>query len=429
MSTIEQRLPYHVGRFTLGWTLLVLALLPLVALGFYAYYQQYTEGEIVTGMRDIGTMGGAPWGLYITFMVFSMGVGVAGISVAAMVRVLHMDALRPMVRMAEVLSIIALLMGGTAVIIDLGQPVRGLINLMKYGRPQSPFFGTMSLSIAYMMAAMLYLYLDGRRDAMKCARVPGRLRWFYRLWASGYTDTPEERARHDRAAFWLAIAILGLVVIYHATLGFVFGLQVARPGWFTPLLALWHLTLNAVSGIGGVLILIAAFVRYGLKQQNVLTLVAFRQIANLMMVFIAAFLFILAVEVVTSTYEAPPAESQATLAQITGDYAWITWLSLAFLGLAFFQLFGMFALRRHSLIVIVESAGLVTVATFLQRYIVVLPSQTHGTLLPYGIGSYSATWVEYSVVAGLIALGALMFAVFTKVFPIMDMPDGEEGAS
>jgi flagellin-like protein len=143
-----------------------------------------------------------------------------------------------------------------------------MINLMRYGRPQSPFFGTMSLSIAYLMAATLYLYLDGRRDAALCARVSGRLQWFYRIWAAGYQDTPEQRETHDKAAFWLAVAILILVVVYHATLGFVFGLQVAQPGWFTPLLALWHLTLNAVSGIGGVLILVAATVRLTLGARD-----------------------------------------------------------------------------------------------------------------------------------------------------------------
>lgn len=428
MSTIEQRLPQKVGRFTIGWALLVLGLLPFVVLGIFAYARQYVEGDIVTGMRDLGTMGGAPWGLYITFMMFSMGVGVAGISVAAMVRILHVDSLRPMVRMAEVLSIIALMIGGTAVLVDLGQPVRGLINLMKYGRPQSPFFATMSLSIAYIMAATLYLYLDGRRDAMLCARVPGRLRWFYRLWASGYTDTPEERARHDRVAFWLAVATLMLVVVYHASLGFVFGLQVARPGWFSPLLTLWHLTLNAVSGIGGVLILIAAFVRVGLNQKDVLSMAAFRQIANLLMVLIAAFLFVLALETMTSTYEASEVESRVTLAQLTGEYAWLAWLSVSFMLLAFFQLVGMAVMRRYHLIMIVECAALVTVATFLQRYVLVLPSQTHGSLLPYGIGSYSPSWVELSVIAGLIALGGLLFAAFTKVFPIIELPDDEEAA-
>ena len=138
MATTATRLPYGVGRPGIRWAVLMVVLLSLIGLGIYAYSVQYAEGEVVTGMRDIGTQGGAPWGIYITFMVFSMGVGVAGISVAAFVRVLRMETLRPLVRMAEVLSVVALIMGGLAIFADLGQPVRGLVNLMRYGRPQSP---------------------------------------------------------------------------------------------------------------------------------------------------------------------------------------------------------------------------------------------------------------------------------------------------
>jgi Ni/Fe-hydrogenase subunit HybB-like protein len=40
-------------------------------------------------------------------------------------------------------------------------------------------------------------------------------------------------------------------------------------------------------------------------------------------------------------------------------------------------------------------------------------------LLPYEPGSYFPTWVEFTVVAGLFALGALLIGLFMKVFPIV----------
>lgn len=429
MVATVSKLPYSVGKFSLGYLAMVVVLLALIGVGAYAYSQQVIEGDIVTGMRDIGTRGGAAWGIYIVFMLFSIGVGVAGISIVALARVMNVTALQPLVRTAEVLSIVALMVGMLAVMADIGNPVRGFINLMRYGRPQSPFFGTMTLSVAYLIATFVYLYLDGRRDAALCARVSGKMRWFYRLWAAGYKDTPTERARHDRAVFWLAISILVLVVVYHATVGFVFGTQVARPGWFTPLLSLWHLNLNAASGVGGVLIITAAVLRVVLREKDRLNIDVFRVLGLLMMFFIATFLFIWAIETMTSTYEAPNAETRATAAALTGPYAWITWLSLGLMVLAFFQLFGQYVARRYSLPIIVESAVLVTIAAFLQRYVLVLPSQTHGTLLPYGAGSYAPTFVEYGVIVGLLAIGVLLFAVFTKIFPILEMTHSEGGTS
>ncbi len=71
----------------------------------------------------------------------------------------------------------------------------------------------------------------------------------------------------------------------------------------------------------------------------------------------------------------------------------------------------------------------VNVAAVGKRFLIVVPSQTHGRLLPYETGSYSPTWVEYSIVIGLMALGALAILTFFKVFPIMDVSESGEEAS
>ena len=231
-TRVIRELPYGIGRVGPGFFVLVAALLALVVLGIVAYSRQFIEGEVVTGMRDLGTMGGAAWGIYIAFVVYFVGVSFAGITVAALIRLLNLEHLRPVSRMAELLTVIALVLGAIAVMVDLGQPGRGIINLLRYARPQSPFFGTFTLVIsAYLIASMVYLYLDGRKDASLCAQRPGRLQWFYRLWAAGYEDTPEHRERHRRASWWLSLFIIPLLVIAHSTLGFVFGLQVAAFGW------------------------------------------------------------------------------------------------------------------------------------------------------------------------------------------------------
>lgn len=74
----------------------------------------------------------------------------------------------------------------------------------------------------------------------------------------------------------------------------------------------------------------------------------------------------------------------------------------------------------------VVSGVLVNLAAVGKRLLIVVPSQTHGTLLPYPAGHYAPTWVEYSIILGLFALGTLLYGLFVKVFPIMDVA-GEEG--
>ncbi|MFQ5914829.1 MAG: NrfD/PsrC family molybdoenzyme membrane anchor subunit, partial [Nitrospinota bacterium] len=395
MAARAEQLPYGVGRFTGAWYALVGILVALVVWGVIAYSRELAQGLIVTGMRNIGTMGGSTWGLYITIAIYFVGVSFAGITIAVLIRLLNLEYLRPVSRMAELLTVICLLLAAPSIILDLGRPLRGIVNLFLYARPQSPFFGTFTLVIAgYLFASLVYFYLAGRRDAALCAeRSRGGLRRFYRVWAAGYGDTPEERERHRRTSFWLAIAILPLLVTAHSTLGFVFGLQVGRPGWFSALQAPGFVVMAGVSGLG-LLIVIGAIMRRALGVQDQLDMQVFKWLGNFLMILTVTYLYFTVVEWLTTTYAAHHHEVAISTALLVGEYAWLFWLSVGTLVVAFVLLFAQFLTGRYRLGVMVLSGILVNAAAIGKRYLIVVPSQTHGTLLPYGSGSYAPTWVE-----------------------------------
>ena len=84
-------------------------------------------------------------------------------------------------------------------------------------------------------------------------------------------------------------------------------------------------------------------------------------------------------------------------------------------------------LWRSRIAAAVTAGILVNLAAIFKRILIVVPSLTHGSLLPYGVGKYTPTWVEYSVILGLAALGVLLYALFMKVFPIIELaPEGGE---
>ena len=421
MATSAQNpiLPQGVGRINKAWMLFFGLALAVFGFGVYAYSVEASEGMIVTGMRNVGTMGGATWGLYVAMLVYFIGVSFAGITVAALIRVFKLDGLRPIGRVAELLTVVSLVLGGIVILVDLGNPIRGAINLFKYARPQSPFFGTFTLVIAgYLFASLVYLYLGGRRDAAIMAKYPSRFQWFHRVWASGYQDTEAERKRHAQTSFWLAIAIVPLLVIAHSTLGFVFGLQVGRPGWFGNLQAPAFVALAAVSGIGNIIVL-GAIVRRLLDDKRRLNIDVFAWLGKILLASLLVYLYFMVVELLTLVYATPVAELQLSEALLSGRYAWIYWGSVAALTLSLLGLAWQ-ALRKHwSLGWLVASGVLVNLGAIGKRYLIVVPSQTDGMLLPYAVGSYSPTWVEYSVVAGLFALGAILIGGFIKAFPAL----------
>jgi molybdopterin-containing oxidoreductase family membrane subunit len=413
----------HAGK---RFYLLAAVLLAVFGFGIFAYSRQLTEGAIVTGMRDLGTMGGVPWGLYIVFLIFFVGVSFAGITVAAMIRLLNLEQLRPIARMAELLTVISLVLAAITVIADLGQPLKGIINLFQYARPMSALFGTFSLVIAgYLFASLVYLYLDARRDSALLARQPGRGQWFYRLLAAGYKDTAEERKRHRQVTWALALTIVPVLIIAHSTLGLIFGIQIGRPGWFSALQAPSFVLLAGVSGMG-LIIIIAAIFRsvYRLKEQ--LSLKTFAMLANFTWVVTGSYIYLIIVEVLQATYAAATLEATLTGEMLGGAYSWLFWSSVGLILISFFILFGQFLRQRYNIPLIVIAGVLLNLAAIAKRYLIVLPSQTHGSLLPYASGTYSATWVEYSFILGLFALGTLAYMVFIRVFPIMETPESGE---
>lgn len=425
-TRVMRELPYGVGRPGPAFFAVITVLLALVVLGVVAYVYQLSEGLSVTGMRDIGSMGGSAWGLYIAFDVYFVGVSFAGITIAAIIRLFNLEHLRPVARMAETLTVVSLILGAFSVLPDLGRPLVGIKNLFQYARPESPFFGTFTLVLSgYLFASLVYLYLDGRRDAALLARQPGRLQGLYRLWAAGYQDTPEERERHHRTTFWLALAIIPLLVAAHSTLGFIFGLQGGAAGWYSALQAPSFVILAGVSGVGH-LIIMAAIARFALNLREELPLKVFVWLGNFLWILLAAYLYFMVVELLTALYGGHHHEVRVTESLLTGRYAWIFWSSVGFLVVSFVMLLAQFLSRRFSLWFIVLAGVLVNLAAIGKRFLIVVPSQTHGRLLPYETGSYSPTWVEYSIIVGLMALGALVMVLFFKAFPIMHIGESEE---
>jgi Ni/Fe-hydrogenase subunit HybB-like protein len=262
------------------------------------------------------------------------------------------------------------------------------------------------------------LWLDGRADAARVVAGGGRFTFLHRLWAFGWKGTASERWRHQQASFWLSIVILPLLVVAYSTLGFVFGIQGGRPGWFGALQAPGFLVLAAISSTSTLLV-IAALARRALRLEEEISTQVFLWLGNVLWMLGLVYLYILVVEILTASYAAAEADTRVARAVVVGPYAPMFWTMVVGLVLPTGLLFAQFLRRRVSIGWAVVSALVLNFATILKRILIVVPSQTHGQLLPYRDGSYHPTWVEFSTILGLLALGTLSYLVFVKLFPIV----------
>jgi molybdopterin-containing oxidoreductase family membrane subunit len=394
-------------------------LVALIAWGAYGYLQQRLHGDVVTGMRTIGD-GGAAWGLYIAFDITFAGLAFAGIAVASIARFFRVRELRPFSRMALLMAVIALMMAGLCVLADLGRPLAGLLNLPRYARTQSPFFGTFTMIIgAGLTASLVQLYLSSRADAALLARRGGLLAPIHRLIAAGWKDGAGERNRHRITSAVLSAFLFPLIVVAYSTLGFVFGIQSGRPGWFSAIQAPSFVVLAGISGIG-LLVVVAGIVR-ARGAGELLPERGFRWLGIALNVLLLVYLYFLAVQELTSRYAATAADTRVAHAITSGPYAPLYAFSVGCL-VAAWAVLGLQLMRRRSSIRVAMLAGvLANMGAIPMRVLIVVPSQTHGVLLPYPTGSYAPTWVEVAVVSGLLALGTLLYVGFARVFPLVPL--------
>lgn len=413
-------IPMSVGRPSLAWFATCAVLVCIVALGAFGYAQQRLHGDVVTGLRTLAE-GGAAWGVYICCDVIFVGFAFACLTLTAVTRLFRIRTLWPLSRIAEVLAVASLSLAGLCVIADLGRPLHGLIYLPKFARTGSPFFGTFTLIMgAGLSAAALYLLLDGRADAAWCARHATRTRPVYRLLALGYQDSSAERRRHRQVSFWLSMVLLPLMLVAYSTLGLVFGIQGGRPGWYGALQAPSFVVLAAASGLGVVLV-VAALARRTLDLARELPDVAFRWLGNALGILVLVYMYLLGVEELTARYTPSQAQARLSHALSQGDFARPFWFMIACFTVALVFLFVRGLTRRTNAFDAAFAGLLVNAGALLKRFLVVVPSQTHGSLLEWPSRGYMPSWVEWSVVAGALALGTLMVLVYAKVFPIVPL--------
>jgi molybdopterin-containing oxidoreductase family membrane subunit len=415
--------PGVLPRPRLGWYALVAFGAGLLALGLRAYAIQLERGDIVTDLRDPGR-GGAAWGLYISLYVYLVGVSFAGITVASIARLFKLHVLEPVTRIAELLTIAALIAGAIAVLADLGRPDHGLVSLPALARPSSPFYGTFTLVVAgYLFSSVVAFFITSRRDAARMVHDgPRTLRWFYRLWASGYRDTPAEHARHGRTTFWLALTILPLLVVAHSTLGLIFGIQVGRPGWYSALMAPAFIVLAGASGIGMLILVVVVLRRMlGLRIPDA----PIHWLGGFLWVLCLMYLYFTIVEELTASYAGPALDRHVAHAIVAGRFSRSFAVAIGCLVLGFAIPFVQYLRARPSVTGTAIAGALVNAGALVKRLLIVVPSQTHGSYLALEEGAYSPSWNEWAILAGISSLVLLIILGFARIFPLVP---GEERA-
>ena len=418
MSHLEQTVFAPLRNSGIGFCILFVVLAALVAWGTFAYIYQLVDGLGVTGL-------GRPvyWGIYLTNFVFFIGISHAGTLISAILRVTQANWRRSITRIAEAVTVFALCVGGLQILIDLGRPDR-ILNMVFFGRYQSPFLWDLTCIGIYFLSSITYLYLpmipDFARMRDKLTDVAGWRKWLYRFAALGWKGTHEQHRRLEIAIAMMAIAIIPIAVSVHTVVSWIFGMTV-QPMWHSTIFGPYFVVGAIFSGIA-TLFIAMALMRKVLHLEPWLSDKQFNYLGILFLVMSAFWCYFTLSEYLTTFYGALTDEMNVANAKIFGDFNWAFWTMIFCNAIVPFAVL----LWRRTVTTTVFVAICVDIGMWLERFTIVAPTLTRPRIA-FESSIYQPTWVEASITFGSLALFALLFVIFFKLFPSLAIWEVEEG--
>jgi molybdopterin-containing oxidoreductase family membrane subunit len=413
-SPDEALLLAPLTRTSRGFTFLVGLLATVVLAGVLAYVWQLSRGLGVTGMnRPIY------WSVYIVNFVFFIGLAHSGTFISAILRLVGAGWRTPLARAAEAITVFSIPFGAGSILIDLGRVDR-MFNVFLYGRFGSPLLWDVTSVSLYLLSSIVFFYLALLPDLARCrdrlTDVPPWQRGTYRILALGWQGHPEQYRRLEKVLDGMAVFMSLLVVTVHTVVAFVFSMTL-QPGWHTAVLGPFFLVGAVFSGSGAVVVAMAVLRRV-FHLEEVLTRKHFDHMRQLLIALTLVWLYFMVAEYLTTFYGQEIPEMRVFYQKFTGAYAIPFWAMFTLCFAVPFPI--LLTVGKRSIGWMVAAALVINVGMWLERYIVVLPTLTRPHLLnELAMGSYTPTVIEWSITAACFAGLLLLYALFTRFFPVV----------
>ena len=407
-------------RFYAATLLLGLSLLAAVL----AWSYQIHRGIGVAGIRYP-----VMWAFYITNFVFWIGISHAGTLISAILRLVNAGWRRPITRCAEAITVFALMIGSMFPIIHLGRPWL-FFWLIPYPNERliwpnfrSPLMWDFMAINTYLIGSVTYLYLPMVPDlAAVRDRSRGLRRKIYSLLALGWQGTATQWNRLERAISIMAVIIVPVAVSVHTIVSWDFAMTL-NPMWKSTIFGPYFVVGAIFSGIAA-LILAMAVLRKILRLEEYLKPLHFDNLGKLLLTMSCLWFYFTFAEYLTVWYNNEPHELVVFRSKVSGRYAPLFWTMMAGNFVIPMILLGIRRLRTIAGTAI--AAFTVVVAMWLERFLIIVPTLAHPRL-PFVRGTYAPTWVEITITVGTVAYFALLYLIFTKLFPIISLWELKEG--
>lgn len=358
----------------------------LMCSGAFAYSIQLDRGLGATGMHDH-----VSWGFYISNFAFLVGVAAAAVILVMPTYILHDVDFKRAVLIGEAVAVSAVLMAIAFVVVDVGGPGRLWHAL--------PMIGL--LNFPRSLLAWDILVLNGYL-ALNFA-IP-----LYLLYSRYCGRSPDKR----KYVPFVLLSILWAVSL-HLVTAFLFAGLPARPYWNSSLLGPRFLATAFTAGPALIILILAGIRRFTDFEIGQATL---DKLAMVVTVAAQTCCVMTISEVFTETYRSThhALSAKYLFFGLHGHDRLVPWIWLS-IGLMFAStaVLSVHRFRRNLTVLLICCAALFGAVEIEKGMGTIIPGFVPE---PWGkIHEYSPTWVEFTVGAGIAAMGAFVFTVLAKV--------------
>jgi molybdopterin-containing oxidoreductase family membrane subunit len=412
----------QIEKTSKWWYIWASVFIVLIISGVIGLITQITQGHIVTGMRD-----NVVWGVYIVNFIFFMGLSYAGALISGVLHLFKSPWRKPIIRMAELVTVISLVIGPVFILFCIGRLER-LPYLIIHPRIQSPITWDVIAITTDLFGCLIFIYLSFiedfaiLRDHSNMLNIPEWKKKLYRWLAMGYKNTPSQYRRITLSRNIMAAMIIAIAIIVYSVLAWIFGVTL-QPGWHSTIFGPYFVIAAVYSGTG-VLIIVMWIFRKIYHLEEYITKQHFVKIGVLLFIVGAFYGYFTFADYLTKWYGSV-AMDKLLIDKLFEDF-FTPFIFANYIGVIIPIIIIAFP-KLRTINNITLGAALTVIALWLNRYLIVVPTLETPYLPIQDIRQdwlhYSATWVEWSLTLAGVSVFALLFMIASKLAPIVSISE------
>ena len=413
-SLLKDLIPRKFGKRGTIW---VTFLIIVIVVALIAYIDQVRKGQIVTNMRDY-----ALWGIYISNFVFFVATSFVGSVTVAILRLTDNKWRTPLVRIAEIITLAAIVAAGITIMIDMGRPDR-LLNLFVHARLQSPITWDVIIIPTTIALSFLLLYfpllpdLAILRDFYKKTK-PNLSKWYGRF-SLKWTGSTSQKLIQEKSIKIIAILIIPVSVILQTIDAWLFS-TTYRIGWDSTNMGAYFISGAFVAGLGA-LITMVYVIRRVRGLQDYITDYHFDKLGKFLGLACLTYLYFNINEYLIPIFTAPVEEDIHLNSLVLGEWAPLFWFA-QIVGLLLPLIILLFKKGRKPFPMLIIGL-MVVVGSWWKRYIIVIPTLLHPFLpiegVPESWHHYFPSVHEWLITLGTLALALLIITLLVRILPVI----------